>query len=120
MSIGLERLKGYCGRKPGAYPDSPFGEETLVFKVRGKIFASLHVRESPVKVTLKSDPELAALLRQTYQSVTPARYFDRRYWSAVTCDGEIPDEELVDTSYDLVVESLKKSERDSLRDHDPR
>ena len=123
MSIDLGHLKRYCGQKPGSYPDSPFGEGSLVFKVCGRIFASLHVKESPVKITLKTDPELAGLLRQTYPAVRPARYFDKRYWSAVTCDGALPEDELlelVDTSYDIVVGGLKRSDRASLRDLDPR
>ena len=123
VSIGLGHLKRYRGQKPGSYPDSPFGEGSLVFKVRGRIFASLHVKESPVKITLKTDPELAGLLRQTYPAVRPARYLDKRYWSAVTCDGALPEDELlglVDTSYDIVVGGLKRSDRASLRDLDPR
>jgi predicted DNA-binding protein (MmcQ/YjbR family) len=123
LAIGLEQLKDYCGRKPGSHAGSPFGEGNLVFKVCGRIFASLHVKESPVKITLKTDPELAGLLRQTYPAVRPARYFDKRYWSAVTCDGDLPEDELlelIDTSYDLVVRGLKKSDRASLRELDPR
>ena len=119
MAISLDHLRRYCGQKPGSYPDSPFGEESLVFKVRGKVFAALHVEESPPKVTLKTDPELAALLRQTYPAVRLARYFDKRYWSAVTCDGTLPEDELlelVDTSYDLIVGSLSKAQRDALKD----
>ena len=117
VPIGLGQLQSYCGQKPGSYPDSPFGEESLVFKVRGKIFASLHIKESPVNITLKTDPELAMLLRQTYPTVRPARYFDKRYWSAVTCDGALPEDELlelVDTSYDLVVGGLSKAEKEAL------
>ena len=113
LSIGLEQLKEYCGRKPGSRAGSPFGEGSLVFKVCGRIFASLHVEESPVKITLKTDPELAGLLR----------YFDKRYWSAVTCDGALPEDELlelIDTSYDIVVGGLKRSDRASLRELDPR
>src|SRR3712207_5283556 len=114
LSIGLEQLRDYCGRKPGSHAGSPFGEGTLVFKVRGRIFASLHVKESPVKITLKTDPELAGLLRHTYPAVRPARYFDKRYWSVVTCDGALPEDELlelVDTSYDIVVGGDRKSTR---------
>jgi len=68
-------------------------------------------------VTFKTDPELALLLRDQYPSVQPARYFDRRYWSTLTCDGTVPDEEvteLLDTSYDIVFDGLKKSERQSI------
>lgn len=113
-----EHLKDHCGRKPGSASGFPFGEEHLVFKVRGKIFAVLHVEESPVKVTFKTAPELTGLLRGQYPSIQPARYFDKRYWSTLACDGTVPQDEaieLLDTSYDTIVESLKKSDRETLK-----
>ena len=114
----LEHLEDYCGRKPGSTSGFPFGEEHEVFKVCGKIFAVLHVEESPVKITLKADPELTDLLREQYPAVRRARYFDKRYWNTLTCDGTVPDDEvleLLDTSYDIVSESLKKSDREALK-----
>ena len=86
--------------------------------MRGKIFAVLHVGESPVKVTFKTEPGLTTLLRDQYPSVLPARYFDKRYWSTLTCDGTVPEDEtmeLLDTSYDIVFGSLKKSDREALK-----
>jgi predicted DNA-binding protein (MmcQ/YjbR family) len=111
-------LIDHCGLKPGSTSGFPFGEEHRVFKVRGKIFAVLHVEESPVKVTFKADPELTGLLRGHYPTVRPARYFDKRYWSTLTCDGTVPTEEVVDlldASYDIVFESLKRSDREAVR-----
>ncbi len=113
-----EYLEVHCGRKPGSTSGFPFGQEHRVFKVRGKIFAVLHVEESPVKITLKADPELTGLLRGQYPPVRPARYFDKRYWNTLTCDGNVPEDEvieLLDTSYDIIVEGLKKSDREALK-----
>ncbi len=113
-----EHLEVHCGRKPGSTSGFPFGEEHRVFKVCGKIFAVLHVERSPVKITFKADPELTLLLRGQYPSVQPARYFDKRYWSTLTCDGTVPEDEaieLLDTSYDIVFDSLKKSDREALK-----
>lgn len=112
-----ECLRERCGRKPGVTSGFPFGEEHEVFKVGGKIFAVLHVQESPVKVTLKADPDLTRLLRDQYPAVQPARYFDKRYWSTVICDGTVPEgefDDLLDASYDIVFGSLKKSDREAL------
>ena len=86
-------VEDHCGRKPGSASGFPFGEEHRVFKVRGRIFAVLHAEGSPVKVTFKADPELTGLLRGQYPSVRPARPFDKRYWSTLTCDGTVPTEE---------------------------
>jgi predicted DNA-binding protein (MmcQ/YjbR family) len=72
---------------------------------------------SPVKATFKTDPELTVLLRDQYPSAQPARPFDRRYRSTLTCDGAVPDEEaikLLDTSYDIVFGSLKKPDREAI------
>ena len=113
-----EHLKDHCGRKPGSTSGFPFGGEHRVFKVCGKIFAVLHVEESPVKITLKADPELTGLLRGQYPSIQPARYFDRRYWSTLACDGTVPDDEAIEhihTSNDIVFESHKRSDREALR-----
>ena len=113
-----ERLIDHCDRKPGSASGFPFGDKYLVFKVLGKIFAVLHVEASPVTVTFKADPELTGLLRGQYPSIQPARYFDKRYWSTLTCDATVPDDEtieLLDISYDIVSESLKKSDREALK-----
>ena len=113
-----EYLEDHCGHKPGSTAGFPFGREHRVFKVRGKIFAVLHLEESPVKITLKADPELTGLLRGQYPSIQPARYLDKRYWSTLTCDGTVPEDEvieLLDTSYDIIVENLKKSDREALK-----
>ena len=113
-----EYLQDHCGRKSGSTAGFPFGQEHRVFKVRGKIFAVLHLEESPVKITLKADPELTGLLRGNYPSIQPARYLDKRYWSTLTCDGSVPEDEvieLLDTSYDIIVENLKKSDREALK-----
>ena len=67
------RLRDHCGLKPGSTSGFPFGEEHRVFKVCGKVFAVLHVEESPVKITFKADPELTGLLRGQYPSIRPAR-----------------------------------------------
>ncbi len=111
-------VEDHRGRKPGSASGFPFGEGHRVFKVRGKIFAALHAEEAPPKVTFKADPGLTDLLRGQYPSIQPARYFDKRYWSTLTCDGIVPTEEVVellDTSYDTVFDSLKRSDREALK-----
>ncbi len=111
-------VEDHCGRKPGSASGFPFGEGHRAFKVRGKIFAVLHVGEAPPKVTFKADPELTDLLRGQYPSIQPARYFDKRYWSTLTCDGTVPTDEVVeflDTSYDIVFGGLERPDSEVLK-----
>jgi predicted DNA-binding protein (MmcQ/YjbR family) len=110
----LDELKQYLRSKPGATEGTPFGPEHLVYKVMGKIFAVVGWDEEPVTMSLKCDPEGVEVLRKVFRAVTPAPYFDKRYWNLVVLDGSIPEPELlamVDDSYDLVVEGLTRAQR---------
>ena len=112
-------LVAHCMAKPGVQEDYPFGPDTQVFKVIGKVFALTDAGNHAETVNLKCDPEHAILLRQTYpKDVLPGYHMNKRHWNTVTLAGAVPDDlllELIDESYDLVVASLKKSERDQLR-----
>ena len=55
----LEAARNYCLTKPGAKECFPFDETTLVFKVRGKMFALCDLVKPPPSLNLKCDPELA-------------------------------------------------------------
>jgi predicted DNA-binding protein (MmcQ/YjbR family) len=119
-AIDLKALRTYCASKQGAVEDTPFGEDTLVFKVVGKIFALIPLdnpRDHPPMINLKCDPTLAEILRNIYDAVQPGYHMNKKHWNTVTVDGSIPDDEIydmIDQSYQLVVKSLKKDERDQL------
>jgi predicted DNA-binding protein (MmcQ/YjbR family) len=115
--VDVGDLRDYCLAKPGAVPDFPFGGDTLVFKVKGKMFALCGIGGDPLEVNLKCEPELAELLRGKYPAVTPGYHMNKRHWNTVRIDGSIPDEvvlELIDLSYRLVVKGLKKADREGL------
>ena len=125
----LQGLRAYCATKPGCQEDAPFGPDTLVFKVGGKMFALCDVTgdnardeddtlESPLTVTLKCEPGLAELLCAEYDAVTPGYHMNKRHWNTITLDGSLPEalaEELIDCSYDLVVAGLTTTERERVR-----
>ncbi|MEX2541925.1 MAG: MmcQ/YjbR family DNA-binding protein [Trueperaceae bacterium] len=119
MTIGdAETLRAYCLGKPGATEDFPFGRHTLVFKVMGRTFALCGLNSTPLEVNLKCEPELAELLREKYQSITPGYHMNKRHWNTVTIDGRVPDAvvlELIDLSYELVIRGLRKADRDALQ-----
>ena len=94
---------------PGTAPTRPFGPDALVLKVAGRIFAIITERADPPTVSLKAEPELARLLRETNPAVAPGYHLDKRHWITVTLDGSVSDDELLawlEDSYDLVVEGL--------------
>jgi predicted DNA-binding protein (MmcQ/YjbR family) len=115
--MNFESLRQYLLGKPGASEEFPFGPSAMVFKVRGKMFALIAVQETPMRLNLKCDPELALHLRAMYEAVKPGYHMNKKHWNTVTIDGTLPDEEIItmiNDSYDLVVKGLPQGERKSL------
>lgn len=95
----------------------PFDESTLVFKVCGKMFALTGLENPDFKVNLKCDPERAIELRESYESIIAGFHMNKKHWNTVLVDGSFSDSffrELIDHSYDLVVQGLPKKLRDQL------
>jgi len=107
---------------PGATEDFPFGEETSVFKVGGRIFAISGLSGRPLQVSLKCEPELATELRATYAAIAPGYHLNKRHWNTITIDGSLPDTlvfDMIEDSYDLVVDALPRATRERLRKATP-
>ena len=114
--MDLEAFRKYCLSKKGVSEGFPFGEDTLVFKVMGKIFAITSF-EQPLSVNLKCDPEKAVELRESYEDVQPGYHMNKKHWNTVNFEGEISVRELkemTDHSYELVVNSLPKKLKEEL------
>jgi predicted DNA-binding protein (MmcQ/YjbR family) len=111
-------LRKLCLGFPGAYEDFPFGPEHSVFKVEKKLFAISALAASPLKVSLKCEPELALQLRATYpDAVAPGYHLNKRHWNTVMCDGTLSDEmvrDMVEDSYDLIVAAMPRAVRERL------
>lgn len=102
--MNIEILREYCISKPFTTEGFPFGEGTLVFKVKEKIFALANL-DGNLSVNLKCDPSRAIELREKYSSVTPGYHMNKKHWNTVLLDGSVPDMELfswIDHSYNLV------------------
>jgi len=112
-----DRVIAACAAMPGSAEDYPFGDEVAVFKVARRMFALVSLGPPPGSVSLKCDPDLAAVLRDRHAGITPGYHLNKRHWNTVTLDGSVPDEELlelIDHSYDLVVARLPKAQRNEL------
>lgn len=115
--MNVEEFRIYCLSKAHVTEEFPFDESTLVFKVAGKMFALTGLNDPEFKVNLKCDPERSAELREQYESIRPGWHMNKLHWNTVHVDGSFSDQfflELVDHSYDLIVESLPKKIRDQL------
>lgn len=119
--MNIEQLRDYCVKKKAVSEDFPFDEDTLVFKVLGKVFAlvGLEKWESGQKgINLKCDPDYAEELRAEYSNITPGYHMSKKHWNTIDLSSdEISPKflfELIDHSYEMVVKGMTKKMRDSL------
>ena len=113
----VDTFRDYCLTKASVTEETPFGPDHLVFKVRGKMFALLALDEVPSSCNLKCDPDRALELRDRYEQVRPGYHRNKKHWNTVELGTGIPDAEvrkMIDHSYELVVQSLPKKEREKL------
>lgn len=114
----IEQLRDYCLAKPGVTEGFPFGPDTLVFKVAGKVFLLTGLASHPLSFNAKCDPAYAVELREQHpHSVSGAYHMNKKHWNTIICDGELDDRQLthlIDHSYDLVVTGLPRKEREAL------
>ena len=102
--MDLESFRIYCLNKKNVTEEFPFGEDTLVFKVNGKIFAITDI-ETFEGINLKCDPEKAIQLREQYDAVQPGYHMNKKHWNTIVMDGSVSDKlvkEWIDHSYELV------------------
>lgn len=113
----IEELRAYCLKKPHTTEGFPFDEKVLVFKVAGKMFALSSLEWDSCHVNLKCDPERALELREQHPQIKPGYHMSKKHWNTVACEEDLSEEfikELIDHSYELVVNSLTKKLREEL------
>jgi len=116
--MNLEQLRAVLLSKKGTTEERPFGPDTLVFKVVGKMFALCAADDPPPSISLKCDPNQALFLRDLYAAVKPGYHLNKQHWNTVIFDGTVPEAELlgmIDDSYDLVVKGLTRAQREALK-----
>ena len=108
--MNIEELRSYCLSKKGVTESLPFDEDTLVFKVMGKMFCLTSLSELD-SINLKCEPEKAIELREQYTCVQPGYHMNKKMWNTVEIDGSISKKLLkdwIDHSYNEVVAGLPK------------
>ncbi len=115
--MNIEEYRDYCLSKPCVTEHFPFDETTLVFKVCNKIFTLSGLERIPPAINLKCDPKRAIELREANEdAILPGYHMNKKHWNTVEITN-LPYDfliELIDHSYDLVVESLPKKVREEL------
>jgi predicted DNA-binding protein (MmcQ/YjbR family) len=110
-------LRDLCLTFRGSDETFPFGFETSVFKVAGKMFALSRLGGDPLSVSLKCDPRLAEQLRAANPAITAGYHLNKRHWNTVLLDGSLPGQmvaDMIEDSYDLVVSALPRARRQAL------
>ena len=122
-----KKAEKYLLAKPESTLDYPFGLDVKVFKVKGKMFATLALGKMGKGdgngkfdwwMNLKCDPDEASALRDIFAAVIPGYHMNKRLWNTIILDGSIPQgeiERMIDNSFALVVKGLKKSDRQYLQ-----
>lgn len=110
--LNIEQIQEYCLKKKAVTEEFPFNEDTLVFKVTGKIFLLASLEAIPLQINLKCDPEKVIELREEYEAVQPGYHMNKKHWNTIIIDGTVPERKLlgwIDDSYSLVIAGLTKS-----------
>ena len=114
--MDVEAIRAYCLTKNGVEEGFPFDDTTLVIKVGGKIFVLLNLEGDP-SMNLKCDPGKAIELREANPAIIPGYHMNKKHWNTVVLDGSLPKKlilEMIDDSYDLVMQSLPVSLRSEI------
>lgn len=119
--MDIEQIRDYCLSKKGTTEDFPFDEDTLVFKVLGKMFALVGLKRwesGEAAINLKADPEYSEALRAEHHSIRPGYHMSKKHWNTLYIhEGELQSKlikVLIDHSYDMVVKGMTKKMKDTL------
>ncbi|WP_320816104.1 MmcQ/YjbR family DNA-binding protein [Flavobacterium sp.] len=118
--MNIQQLYEFCHSKKGVTEHFPFDEDTLVFKVGGKMFCLASLKkfeEGNPFLNLKCNPERAIELREQYEAIKPGYHMSKTHWNSVYLNEELPSKmitDLINDSYGLVFSSLSKKIKESL------
>lgn len=115
--MNVEEFRNHCLSKKGVTEEFPFDNQTLVFKVMGKMFALCNI-DNFKTFNLKCDPEKSIELRELYSGIIPGWHMNKKHWNTVDPESDVPDNlqfELMDHSHELVVTGLTKKLKEELK-----
>lgn len=96
-------VEAYILSMSGAELDYPFGKDVAVYKAPSeanpddrKMFALIAEGVSPVRISLKGDPQLNQVLRDKYETVMPGYHLNKKHWNTIVLTGQLSWEEVQD------------------------
>jgi predicted DNA-binding protein (MmcQ/YjbR family) len=115
--MNIELIRNSCLELKASTEDSPFGDDTICFRVMNKIFAILPLNTDTAQINLKCNPEYAVELREQYTDVQPGFHMNKMHWNTVYCENGLENKlikSMINHSYELIVASLPKKVREEL------
>ena len=107
--MNAEEIRAFALSKPNVTEGFPFGEDTLVFKVNGKVFLLVNLTSESLQFNVKCDPERALALREEYENILPGYHMNKQHWNTIITGHALSNQllqEMINHSYELV--SIKK------------
>ena len=111
-----EEIRDYCLQKKGVTESFPFDNETLVFKVGGKMFLLISLEKQPPTFAAKANPEWSEELREKHYQINGAYHMNKIHWNSVVCESLKKELilKLIDHSYELIFNSLTKKIKEEI------
>jgi predicted DNA-binding protein (MmcQ/YjbR family) len=116
--MNFDKIRKYLNNLPEVEECFPFGANTYVYKVKGKMFALVTSLQGKDIVNLKCDPNESLFLRDFFKDIIPAYHMNKIHWNTAYLDGDVPVgeiERMIDSSYILVFKKLKKVDKNYLQ-----
>lgn len=116
--MNLQTLEKIISLKPCIEKEFPFGDDVMVFKVKNKMFALISLKDNPLHINLKCDPDEAKVYREIYDCVIPGYHMNKKHWNTIILDDSMKKDiliEMIEDSYNLVVSKLTKKQKEELR-----
>lgn len=88
--MDIVTFREYCLSLPEVVETLPFDDDTLVYKVAGRMFAMISI-SAPDHFAVKCHPDRATLLRDRYPEITPGFHLNKRHWNDVSIEGDLSD-----------------------------
>ena len=121
--MNIEGFRDFCLSLKGAYDKMPFTKATsdydrglLVFCVMDKWFCFVNIDTFDF-CNIKCATDSIDELKERYDGIRPGYHMNKKHWISVCFDSDVPDDmirRLVRQSYETVVASLTKKEREAL------